>query len=109
MSRKSDSSADTIRSSAKRMQRARSKPSESPLRGFSVFGIVGWSVAVPTVAGALVGNWLNRVAPQNYSWTIALILGGTAIGIFIAWDWLSKERVRQEREDLESHANGDDL
>lgn len=96
MNRQNDSSADTIRDSAKRMQRARSKPGESPLRAFSVFGIVGWSIAVPIVAGALGGNWLNRVAPQNFSWTIALILGGAAIGIFIAWRWLSKEKQELE-------------
>lgn len=96
MSRQHDSSADTIRGTAKRMQRARSKPGESPLRGFSVFGIVGWSIAVPIVAGALGGGWLNRVAPQNFSWTIALILGGAAIGMFIAWGWLSKEKQALE-------------
>ena len=108
MNQEKDSSAETIRRSAKRMQRARSKPGESPLRGFGVFGIVGWSIAVPTVAGAFLGHWLNRIVPQDFSWTIALILGGTTVGIFIAWGLLSKESVDQERQGRESHANGED-
>ena len=108
MNQKKDSSAETIRRSAKRMQRARSKPGESPLRGFGVFGIVGWSIAVPIVAGALLGHRLNRIAPQDFSWTIALILGGATIGVIIAWGWLSKESVDQERQNRESQANGED-
>ncbi len=108
MSRREDSSADTIRRSAKRLQHARSKPGESPLLGFSVFGIVGWSIAVPTVAGAFLGHWLNQVAPQEFTWTIALILGGVAIGGFIAARWLQKVGVEQDRQSLESQDNGED-
>tara|TARA_R110001592_G_scaffold363372_2_gene686233 strand:- start:109124 stop:109453 length:330 start_codon:yes stop_codon:yes gene_type:complete len=108
MSRRDDSSADTIRASAKRLQHARSKPGESPLLGFSVFGIVGWSIAVPTVAGALLGHWLDQVAPQKFSWTIALILGGVAIGGVIAVRWLNKVGVEQDTQSLEKQDNGED-
>lgn len=108
MTQEKDSSAETIRRSAKRMQRARNKPGESPLRGFGVFGIVGWSIAVPIVAGAFLGHRLNRVAPQDFSWTIALILGGAVVGVVIAWSWLSKESLDQERQDRKSHGNGED-
>ena len=53
--------------------------------------MIGWSVAVPTVGGAFLGHWLDRVAPQAFSWTIALILGGIAIGSLIAWGWIGRE------------------
>ena len=56
-----------------------------------MFGMIGWSVAVPTVAGALLGLWLDRVAPQSFSWPIGLILGGVTIGVIIAWSWVSRE------------------
>lgn len=93
-----DPSSESMRRSAERMQAARSKPSASPLRGFGTFGVIGWSIAIPAVGGAFLGVWLNRVAPQTFSWPIALILGGTVIGGIIAWSWISKEGF--DKEDL---------
>tara|TARA_R110002111_G_scaffold52586_14_gene91700 strand:- start:6737 stop:7039 length:303 start_codon:yes stop_codon:yes gene_type:complete len=91
MSPKNDRSAEDIRRSAERMKRARDEPGVSPLRGLGAFGIIGWSIAVPTVGGAFLGLWLNDVAPQNFSWPIALILGGVVVGGIIAWSWIEKE------------------
>ncbi len=96
MSSKNDRSAEDIRRSAERMKRARSEPGVSPLRGLSAFGIIGWSIAVPTVGGAFLGLWLDRVAPQNFSWPIALILGGVVVGGIIAWNWIDKEVPDQQ-------------
>ena len=79
---------DEIGRQARRKRLARKQPGPSPLRGLSTFGVIGWSVAVPTVAGALLGSWLNRVAPQDFSWTIALILGGVTLGALTAWHWI---------------------
>ncbi|WP_099826942.1 AtpZ/AtpI family protein [Oceaniglobus indicus] len=83
---------DRIGRDAARKQAARDNPGPSPLRGIGVFGMIGWAVAVPTVAGAFLGLWLNRVAPQTFSWTIALILGGAVIGAFLAWRWIDREK-----------------
>ncbi|MBK1851325.1 AtpZ/AtpI family protein [Marinobacter sp. 1-4A] len=91
MSQKNDRSAEDIRRSAERMKRARDEPGVSPLRGLGAFGIIGWSIAVPTVGGAFLGLWLNDVAPQNFSWPIALILGGVVAGGIIAWSWIERE------------------
>ncbi|MBK1872332.1 AtpZ/AtpI family protein [Marinobacter sp. 1-3A] len=91
MSPKSDRSAEDIRRSAERMKRASDEPGVSPLRGLGAFGIIGWSIAVPTVGGAFLGLWLNDVAPQNFSWPIALILGGVVAGGIIAWSWIERE------------------
>ncbi|HTN34617.1 MAG TPA: AtpZ/AtpI family protein [Marinobacter sp.] len=96
MSTKNDRSAEDIRRSAERMKRARNEPGVSPLRGLGAFGIIGWSVAVPTVGGAFLGLWLNKVAPQTFSWPIALILGGVVIGGIIAWSWIGKEGPDQK-------------
>ena len=91
MNPKNDRSADDIRRSVERMKRARNAPGASPMRGLGAFGMIGWSIAVPTVGGAFLGLWLNRVAPQDFSWPIALILGGAVIGGIIAWNWVGKE------------------
>lgn len=86
-----DRSADEIGRRAQRMKKARDNPGPSPLRGFGTFGMIGWSIAVPTVGGALLGLWLDRVAPQAFSWTLALLFGGVFIGALISWSWIDKE------------------
>ncbi len=91
MTGKEDRSAEDIGRRAERMKAARDNPGPSPLRGIGTFGMIGWSIAVPTVGGAFLGLWLDRVAPQDFSWTIALILGGVALGSLIAWAWVGKE------------------
>jgi ATP synthase protein I len=91
MTRDRDKSAEDIARHARRMKSTRDNPGPSPLRGFGTFGMIGWSIAVPTVGGAFLGLWLDRVAPQDFSWTIALILGGVVLGAFIAGAWMGKE------------------
>ncbi|GAA3996667.1 AtpZ/AtpI family protein [Comamonas faecalis] len=86
-----DSASDNIRRRAEQLRRSRKAPAYSPLQGLSAFGVVGWSVALPTVAGALLGLWLERVAPQKFSWPIALMLGGLVVGLLVAWEWVARE------------------
>lgn len=87
-----DASAAAIRRRAQRMQDTRDARKYSPLSGLGVFGVIGWSVAIPTVGGAFLGGWLNRVAPQSFSWPIALILGGVVVGAMVAWNWIDKHQ-----------------
>lgn len=91
MTRDPEKPADKIARQAKRMKSTRDHPGPSPLRGIGTFGMIGWSIAVPTVGGAFLGLWLDRVVPQAFSWTIALILAGVVLGAFIAAAWISKE------------------
>ncbi|MXS80669.1 ATP synthase protein I [Nitrosomonas eutropha] len=91
MTEKNDASA-AIRRHAERMQQKRKAPKYSPLSGLGVFGVIGWSVAIPTVGGAFLGMWLDRVVPQSFSWPIALILGGVVVGAMVAWNWIDKTR-----------------
>jgi ATP synthase protein I len=59
--------------------------------GLGMFGIIGWSVALPTVAGALLGLWWDRHHPGPHSWTLALLVAGLIVGCANAWHWVSKE------------------
>lgn len=88
-----------MQKSAKRMQQSRKQKAPSPLHGLSAFGVIGWSVAVPTVAGALLGGWLNTAYPQKFSWPLVLILGGIVLGVFIAWDWIDKQNSKEQNHD----------
>ncbi|MBJ3762013.1 AtpZ/AtpI family protein [Maribius pontilimi] len=91
MTGKPDKTARDIARHADRMKSKRDDPGPSPLRGIATFGMIGWSIAVPTVGGAFLGLWLDRVAPQDFSWTLALILAGVVLGAFIAAARINKE------------------
>lgn len=59
--------------------------------GLGMFGMVGWSVAVPSMVGAFVGLWLDKVYRQSFSWSLSLLVVGLLTGCVIAWYWIAKE------------------
>lgn len=69
--------------------------------GLGMMGLVGWSVAVPTLIGAGVGWWLDRHYPGGHPWTLALLMAGLTIGCLNAWHWIAREdqAMREDRED----------
>jgi ATP synthase protein I len=72
--------------------------------GLGMMGLVGWSVAVPTLLGAALGFWLDRHYPGSHSWTLMLLSIGLGLGCFNAWHWVAREgrKIReQEENDLE--------
>jgi ATP synthase protein I len=75
--------------------------------GFGMFGLVGWSVAVPTVLLTAVGVWLDAHTRNGYSWTLMLLVIGVGLGCLNAWFWLTRERKVIEQE-LQSVANQED-
>ena len=72
--------------------------------GLGMMGLIGWSVAVPTLIGAALGLWLDKRYAGSRSWTLALLAAGLAIGCLNAWHWVAKEdkAMREEQE------NGDE-
>lgn len=60
--------------------------------GLGMFGVVGWSVAIPMVAATFLGVWLDAHFPSRYSWTLMLLGAGLGLGCFNAWHWLQRER-----------------
>ena len=69
--------------------------------GLGMMGLVGWSVAVPTLLGAALGIWLDKHHPGKHAWTLALLVAGLVIGCLNAWHWVAKEdkAMREEQED----------
>jgi len=59
--------------------------------GLGMLGTVGWSVAVPTLLGALLGHWWDLRHPGPHSWTLALLVAGLVVGCANAWYWVSRE------------------
>ena len=69
--------------------------------GLGMFGLVGWSVVVPTLLGTLLGLWLDKHFPGRQSWTLTLLLIGLIVGCVTIWHWLSRERkdINKDKED----------
>ncbi len=74
--------------------------------GLGLFGVVGWSIALPAVAGALAGAWLDRAHPGGVPWTVAGLMGGLAIGFANAWRWVAHEHGRGFDADSSEDADG---
>lgn len=59
--------------------------------GLGLFGIVGWSIAIPTVIGIALGVYLDKKFTQSFSWTITLLFAGVIMGSFNAWRWIQEK------------------
>jgi ATP synthase protein I len=81
-----------IRRRERRKIRARGEKEESIWFGLGTFGIIGWSVAIPTIIGVAIGIWLDRKWPGTISWTVTLLIVGVALGCYNAWYWITKNR-----------------
>jgi ATP synthase protein I len=83
---------------ARRMLKARREGTKSVWFGLGMSGLIGWSVAVPTLVGAALGIWIDRRYPSPYSWTLMLLLLGLVIGCFNAWHWVDSEYKEMQEE-----------
>ena len=85
---------------ATRKLRARRHGTRTVWFGLGMMGLIGWSVVVPTLLGALLGIWLDKNQPGGFSWTLMLLVLGLVIGCLNAWHWVSKEdkEMREEQE-----------
>ncbi|MBL29486.1 MAG: ATPase F0F1 [Rhodospirillaceae bacterium] len=76
---------------AQRKLKARAEHRHGVWFGLGMFGLVGWSIAVPTLLGAAFGAWLDSLYPGEASWTLTFIIIGVAVGCVIAWRWVKRE------------------
>jgi ATP synthase protein I len=91
----------------KRKIRARHHKDRSVWFGLGTFGVVGWSVVVPTLLGLFIGIWIDNTWPSRYSWTLMLFMSGLALGCYSAWNWLYFESGLIEREGQDKKKNED--
>ncbi|MAR91794.1 MAG: AtpZ/AtpI family protein [Pseudomonadota bacterium] len=60
---------------------------------FMYGGVVGLLLAIPMVAGAYLGRWLDSLSPEfGTRWTVSLIILGVVAGIFNVV-WYIRERL----------------
>jgi len=75
-----------------RKLRALSEKKENPLLGVGMFGMVGWTVAIPALLGTALGIWLDKTYHQTFSWTLTCLVLGLVAGCMVAWNWVIKEK-----------------
>lgn len=64
----------------------RRKASEGSFwRSLSVLGTIGWSIALPAVAGAWFGHWIDERFETGVRFTLMLLVASVMLGSFIAW------------------------
>ncbi len=76
---------------AARKLKAQRHVSRTVWAGLGMMGLVGWSIAMPTLLGAALGMWLDGRYPGGRSWTLALLVAGLALGCLNAWHWVARE------------------
>ena len=91
--------AARIGAKAARKQRAQRAGDRGIWFGLGMSGLIGWSVAVPTVLGAVLGVWLDTRRPQEFSWTLTLLFAGLILGCFNAWHWVAQQDAAMREED----------
>ena len=92
--------ADDVGAKERRKLKARQATAPGVWVGLGMMGLIGWSVAAPTLLGAALGLWLDKHYGRAQSWTLALLVAGLALGCFNAWRWVSQEHeaMRDEQE-----------
>jgi len=92
---------EKIKRKEKRKLRAQRKKGQAIWFGLGLFGVIGWSVMIPTLIGIAVGIWADRRWPGNISWTLTFLFAGIILGCLNAWYWVEKERKEIEEENKE--------
>ncbi|AFY66328.1 AtpZ/AtpI family protein [Geitlerinema sp. PCC 7407] len=83
-----------VKEKSRRKVQARAEGDRSIWSGLGLFGMVGWSVTMPTLAGVALGMWIDRRFPSSYSWTLMGLFVGIVLGCWSAWYWMQREQQR---------------
>jgi ATP synthase protein I len=74
-------------------RRARREPTAATFwRSLSVLGTVGWSIALPTAGGALLGHYLDGRVGSGVRFTLILLTMGVLVGALLASRVLGRSR-----------------
>lgn len=80
-----------------RRERARRRGDESAWAWLGTFGLVGWTVVVPTLLGLAVGIFIDERVESPISFTITFLIVGAATGMTMAWYWVRRESESEGR------------
>ena len=65
---------------------------ERPIgKNLAMIGVLGWLIVVPTLAGALIGHWIDDRVGGGVFWAATLIFLGVVAGGSLAWKRMHRE------------------
>lgn len=102
-----DQLSEQVAKKEQRKIRDRSNQDRSIWFGLGMFGLVGWSIAIPTLIGIAIGVWIDRTWDHDYSCTLMSLFVGVVIGCSIAWYWVKRESLAAEEPDNGSPSDQD--
>ncbi|MBN2365355.1 MAG: ATPase F0F1 [Calditrichaeota bacterium] len=76
---------------SRKQKSRRDKEEKSIWFGMGMFGLIGWSVAIPTLLFLAIGIWIDSVTEGTISWTLTFLFIGVVLGCLNAWHWVKKE------------------
>jgi ATP synthase protein I len=88
---------------------ARRQGEESAWFGLGMFGLIGWSVALPALLGIAIGLWIDARWPSRFSWTLMLLVMGVAVGCLNAWWWMQREGIVDDMTEANDHREDRDV
>lgn len=94
---------DQVSEKEERKLKAQRQKKDSVWQGFSVFGTIGWSVAVPTVLFVLIGVMLDERYTGRQSYTLSMLGVGLFLGCLNAWYWVDRKMQEIKDEELENN------
>lgn len=86
-----DELTDEVGAKEARKIKARGEKDQGVWFGLGMFGLVGWSVAIPTLIAIAIGLWIDKTWPSRFSWTLMLLFVGVVLGCLNAWYWVKRE------------------
>lgn len=96
--------AERVGQQARRKLKARRNGTQDVWFGLGMMGLIGWSVALPTLAGAALGIWLDTHHAGAHSWTLGLLLAGLVVGCLNAWHWVDRQDKAMRDEEVSGDA-----
>lgn len=73
--------------------------------GLSSFGMVGWSIAVPTLLGVALGLWLDARFGGGIRYTLSFLIAGLVLGMTNVWRWIQLQAAEADA-DVSFEAGG---
>ncbi|MEO5732612.1 MAG: AtpZ/AtpI family protein [Rubrivivax sp.] len=100
--------AEQVGAKAARKLQARRDGAPGVWSGLGMMGLIGWSVVVPTLAGAGLGIWLDAAYPGAHRWSLALLMAGLVLGCLNAWRWVAQQDRAMHAANRGDDRSGDD-
>jgi ATP synthase protein I len=83
--------AEAARKAAARERELRQDPEPSLGKRLGQIGVLGWIIVLPALAGVFAGRWLDRTMHSGVFFSAPLVMLGAALGLWLAWKWMSRQ------------------